>query len=199
MRIGARPAEERPVQDLEGTCGRYHFASYQLDYSISVTDAETGEERGDKAHFPMGVEAVFDVRNWGFGLENTFYYGDNQMVYRSSTYDPISSASAYAKTLYSGETFYFTRRGYASWYDRLELYWQPLASGFVNARISAVCHFITPSGEGEDRIGPFIGSQAKATLIFNLDSFRHARDNASSGRRQARQERPAQTGPAISL
>ena len=143
----------------------------------------------------MGVEAVFDVRNWGFGLENTFYYGDNQMVYRSSAYDSISYASTYARTLYSGETFYFTRRGYASWYDRIELYWQPLASGFVNARISAVCHFITPSGEDEDRIGPFIGTQAKATLIFNLDSFRHARENASSGRRQARQERPAQVVP----
>ena len=175
------------------------IASYQLDYSISVSDEATGEVRGDKAHFPMGVEAVFDVRNWGFGLENTFYYGDNQMVYRSSAYDSISYASTYARTLYSGETFYFTRRGYASWYDRIELYWQPLASGFVNARISAVGHFVTPSGEDEERIGPFIGTQAKATLIFNLDSFRHARENASSGRRQARQERQVQSGPAISL
>lgn len=175
------------------------LASYQLDYTISVTDAATGEERGDRAHFPMGIEAVFDVRNWGFGLENTFYYGDNQMIYRSSTYDSISSASVYASTLYSGETFYFTRRGYASWYDRIELYWQPLESGFVSARISAVSHFITPSGEDENRIGPFIGAQAKATLLFNLDSFRHSRDNASSGRRQTLQERQAPVGPAISL
>ena len=175
------------------------IASYQLDYSISVIDAETAEERGDRAHFPMGAEAVLDVRNWGLGIENTFYYGDNQMVYRSNTYDEISNAGVYAGTLYSGETFYFTRRGYPSWYDRLEFYWQPLDGGFVRARVSAVSHFILPSGGDENRIGPFIGMQAKASLLLDLDAFRHPRESAPGGRRNRQERQSSPTGPVFSL
>ena len=70
------------IQELSLKAGA--IASYQLDYSI-IND----EGAGDKVHFPMGAEAVLRVRNWDLGLENTFYYGDNQMVYRSSSYADI--------------------------------------------------------------------------------------------------------------
>ncbi|MBR5054154.1 MAG: hypothetical protein IKX07_00995 [Bacteroidales bacterium] len=187
------------MQELSLKAGA--IASYQLDYSIASEDDETGISSGERAHFPMGAEAVLNVRNWDLGIEDTFYYGDNQMIYCSNSYADISSATVYSGTIYSGQTFYYTRRGYPSWYNRLELYWQPLNGGFVSTRISAVSHFIMPSGEGEDRIGPFIGMQAKASVLFNLDAFRHPRENAAGGRRnrQARQSQPVPTGPAISL
>ena len=186
------------MQELSLKAGA--IASYQLDYSIASYD-ETGASVGDRVHFPMGAEAVLDVRNWNLGVEDTFYYGDNQMIYRSISYADISSATVYSGTVYSGQTFYYTRRGYPSWYNRLELYWQPLNSGFVSTRVSAVSHFIMPSGEEENRIGPFIGMQAKASILFNLDTFRHPRENATGGRRsrQARQSQPVPSGPAISL
>lgn len=182
------------IQELSLKAGA--IASYQLDYSI-IND----EGAGDKVHFPMGAEAVLRVRNWDLGLENTFYYGDNQMVYRSSSYADISSASVYSDAIYSGETFYYTRRGYPSWYNRLEVFWQPLNGGFISTRISAIGHFITPAGEDEKRIGPFVGVQGKASLLFNLDAFRHPRGNAAEGRRvrQARQARPVPDGPVLSL
>ena len=176
------------------------LASYQLDFKMPVINEE-GESVGDSPHFPMGVEAVFNVRHSGFGFENTFYFGDNQQVYSSNAY-ASTAAATYSSTLYTGETFYFTRRGYPSWYDRMELYWQPLNSGFVNARFSAVGHFVTVAGKDtDDPIGPFIGSQIKATLLFNLDAFRHPRESVSSdrGRRARSTQRSEPAGPVLSL
>jgi len=173
------------------------IASYQLDYRIPIISE--GEETKDNPHFPMGVEAIFSVRHWSLGLEDTFYYGDNQQVYRSSAY-ANTSAPTYAGTLYSGETFYFTRRGFPAWYNRLELYWQPISTGFVTARFSATGHFIKPAGQDDSRIGPFIGSQLKATLLFDLDSFRHPRENGQAARsRRAARTTQRTDGPVLSL
>ena len=186
------------MQELSVKAGP--IATYQLDYKMPAYD-ESGEEVGESPHFPMGAEVIFNVRHWGFGLENTYYFGDNLNTYMSSAYSG-SSAATYAGTIYKGEDFYFTRRSVPAWYDRLELYWQPLKSEFVGARFSAIGHFITPAGRGtEDQIGPFIGSQVKATVLFNLDAFRHPRKSGSSSgsRRSGSTQRSEPAGPILSL
>ena len=180
------------------------LASYQVDHQIRYTDTETGEDVIEQPHFPLGFEGTLGIRHWNLGFENTFYYGDNQMIYSSVAYDRISKAAVYAETLYKGEEFYFTRRSVPVWYNRAEVYWQPLSTSFVTARASAVGHFITPAGsDPETRIGPFVGFQAKATLLFNLDAFRYPRESAPA-QRDARSRRTQRTqrsadGPLFSL
>ena len=163
--------------------------SYQFDRKIV----------DETPHFPLGAEFMIGARNWNIGLEDTFYFGDNQMVYYSASYNGISFAAMYVESLYHGDTYYFTRRRIPTWYNRMELYWQPLDAGFVNARLSVVGHFITPAGD----IGPYTGMQAKATLIFNLDAFRHPRESAPAGRSRSteRRERTSRGSgsPLISL
>lgn len=163
--------------------------SYQFDRKIV----------DETPHFPLGAEFMIGARNWNIGLEDTFYFGDNQMVYYSASYNGISFASMYVESLYHGDTYYFTRRRIPTWYNRMELYWQPLDAGFVNARLSVVGHFITPAGD----IGPYTGMQAKATLLFNLDAFRHPRESAPAGRSRSteRRERTSRGSgsPLISL
>lgn len=144
------------------------LGSYCIDHEIF---AET-------THIPMGAEAKFGIRHWGIGIEDTFYYGENQQVYYGSIYSSYNSIVKYVETLYQGDIFYFTRRSVPTWYNRAEVYWQPLDTGFVTARASAIAHFITPAGE----VGPYIGMQAKATLLFNLDAFRYPRESAQGGR-----------------
>ena len=162
------------------------IGSYVIDYDIE----------GETAHTPLGAEAVLGVRHWGVGIEDTFYYGENQQVYNSSAYNEVGSIAKYADTLYQGDSFYFTRRTVPTWYNRAEVYWQPLSLDFVTARLSAIGHFVTPTSE----IGPYLGIQAKATLLFNLDAFRHPRESAQ-GTRKARDRRAQRSsgGPLFSL
>lgn len=158
------------------------LAGFQFDHFIE----------GEKPHIPMGVETILNIRHWNVGLENTFYYGDNQMIYRSSAYQYNSKAGMYASSLYSGDTFYFTRRGIPSWFNRAELYYAPFSTSFLSAKVSAVGHFIMPAGE----VGPFVGWQARASLMFNLEAFKHPRESRDGSRR--RTERRVD-GPIISL
>ena len=167
------------------------IGSYCIDHTI----------QNESPHYPLGAEGVLGIRHWGIGIEDTFYYGENQQVYYGSAYAENSNANRYASTLYQGDIFYFTRRRVPTWYNRTEVYWEPLGTDFVTARVSAVGHFITPVGQDEEsRLGPFIGMQAKATLLFNLDAFRHPRESAQAwpGRREKRTERRS-GGPLFSL
>lgn len=121
---------------------------------------------GDKQDkFPMGFEIVSDFKKWGLGIENTFYFGDNLQPYKSSTYTSVYNVSDILKYIYTAEDFYFTRRGYAAPYDRLELYYQPEISSFFDIKASAVGHFIKPSGT----VNAFVGWEAKISVLFNLD------------------------------
>lgn len=175
------------------------IVSYQQDRKVIIENEETGEDAVDKPHYPLGLEAVLGIRNWNIGLENTFYFGDNQMEYKNSKYASLTFADVYAPYVYQGEALYFTRRNVPVWYNRLEAYWEPLETDFLKCRLSAVGHFVTPAGE----IGPYIGMQAKAALIFNLDAFRHPRESVSSGRSGQRsngnRDRRRSGGPLFSL
>ena len=170
------------------------IGSYHLDRKMYHFDQEDEKEY---PHFPLGGEATLGIRHWGIGIEDTFYYGQNQYEYFGSVY-ANTKATVYADALYQGDEFYFTRRSVPVWYNRAEAYWQPLSNNYVRARVGAVGHFITPAGE----IGPYVGLQAKATLLFNLDAFRHPSDNLfPGGKRNTRERRPrrASDGPLFSL
>jgi len=162
------------------------LGSYALDHGIA----------DEQPHIPLGAEAIIGIRHWGLGIEDTFYYGENQQVYFGSAYQSYTNLTKYVNILYQGDTFYFTRRGVPTWYNRAEVYWQPLGTDYVTARMSAIGHFITPAGV----IGPYVGLQAKATLLFNLDAFRHPRESAQ-GTRKARERRTGRrsAGPLFSL
>jgi hypothetical protein len=166
------------------------IGSYNFDHRISE----------ETAHFPIGAEGMVGIRHWGIGIEDTFYYGENQQVYYGSAYSD-TYAVKYASILYQGEEFYFTRRSVPTWYNRAEVYWQPLGTGYVTARVSAIGHFITPArADSETIIGPYVGLQAKATLLFNLDAFRYPRESAPAGRRtRERRSQRSADGPLFSL
>lgn len=148
------------------------LASMQADWTVETSP-----------HFPVGGEGIVTVRNWDAGIENTLFFGDNLMPFKSSVYSDSGISSYYTDLLYLSEPFYFTRRGYASGYDRLELFYEPKISDALSLKLSAVGHFIFPSSEV---IGSFLGWQAKASLVFDLDAIRHPRSKVpgktSSGR-----------------
>lgn len=175
------------IQELSLKAGA--LASMQIDKSIEST-----------LHFPMGGEATFRAKHWNIGLEDTFFYGDNLMPYLSSTYSDDLYIGKYRDYLYQGEPFYFTHRGFASGYDRVELFYEPKVSDALSLKLSAVGHFLLPPTEA---FGCFIGWQAKASVIFNLDGLRAQRKPAArpAGRRNTRQttQRPHQDGPAVRL
>lgn len=160
-----------------------------MSYQI-LNDTETTEK------MPMAVELVSTVKNWNFGIENTFYFGDNMMPFRSSNYTSTNWTSSASGALYKGERLYYTRRGYASIYDRLEMYYQPSIAPFLDMKISAVGHFINAS----EAIGSFLGWQAKASLIFNLEALRNpARHVFGNINNKKSKTTPKQNGPAIKL
>lgn len=172
--------------------------SYQYDYMLRPQKDEDGTviSEGEPPHYPMGAEFVFNARHWNLGIEDTFYFGEDLQPYMAASYSTITHSEVYVDYLYSGEPFYFTRRSRPTWYNRAELYYRPLSTSYLNTRISLVGHFVTPAGaDPATRIGPFIGWQAKATLLFNLDALRNPRGTAGSRRRSA----VRRDGPIISL
>ena len=166
------------------------LASYQHDHYI---DSES--------HFPIAAEGIFTAKKWGLGLENTVFYGDNMMIYKSSVYsDEYLDTSSYTNILYLGEPFYFTHRGYSAGYDRVELFFEPAIADAVKLRVSAVGHFIFPSSE---LVGAFLGWQGRASLVFDLDAIRHPQKalphNGSRQSRRKDQERRHSNGPLFRL
>lgn len=166
------------------------LASYQHDHYVDATP-----------HFPLAAEGIFTAKKWGLGLENTIFFGDNIMVYKSSAYsDEYLDTSAYTEILYLGEPFYFTHRGYSAGYDRLEIFFEPSIADAVSLKISAVSHFIFP---GSELVGSYLGWQGKASLVFDLDAIRHPKkalprnESRQSSRKQ--QERRHGNGPSIRL
>ena len=64
----------------------------------------------DKFVFPYGGVIDIVLENWGFGLSNSLYMGDDQMPYYNR----------YSSRLYTGNPFFRTVSGF---YNRTELYW----------------------------------------------------------------------------
>lgn len=100
--------------------------------------------------FPLGAELVLTSRWRSLGIENVLYAGDNLQ--------PLFAR--YGNALYFGSPFYAF-----DLYDRCEAFWAPRIADYLSLKVSAVFHF----GSGF----PFLGSQQKVGLVFDLDAFRH--------------------------
>lgn len=98
---------------------------------------------------PGGVEIGLQVQRWGFGLDNTLYldpsydrnaalptYVDDGATYTGGGLMPYYGP--YGGGLYCGDPFYRTTNGI---YDRLELYWEPIARRDMSLRVSSVHHY----------------------------------------------------------
>lgn len=157
---------------------------------------QTDNDIVEPIHTPMAAEGILTVRNWNVGLENTLYYGDNMMPFRSQSYADTYDSDIYSGFLYTGEPFYFTRRGFASGYDRLEIFYEPEISPFMKMKFSAVGHMIFPNSA----VGSFLGWQAKASVIFSLDKAvrrQKAYGSQAGSRNRNHQSRPG--SPSIIL
>lgn len=164
------------------------IASFQKDMEYH----NLGAEYDDAPHFPLGVEAVLTARKWGFGIENTFFYGDNMMPFRADSY--VSKTGVFNHLLYTGDPFYFTHRGFAAGYDRAEVFYQPHVADFLDIRLSGVAHFIMPVS---DVYGTFMGWQAQASLYFSLEDLLNPKKTPSA--RQSRKQSKVPHGPSIVL
>lgn len=147
----------------------YKFGMEELSLRAGALASYQIDRFGDKrARFPMGAEIILSARNWGFGIEDSFFYGDNMMPFQSIKYSSEYPSSSFTSLIYKGESIYCTQRGYASINNRLELFYAPDFSDFVDLKASAIAYMIN----GNNAIKPFVGWQAKLSLFLNLDSFR---------------------------
>lgn len=112
----------------------------------------------ENTHMPWGLEAVFTLQNWDFGLENTFYRGDDLYHY----YDK------YGGDVYYGEPFYSWPWEGRSWMDKMSFYYQPVISDYVSLRVAIELFF----GQRDENCPVlYRGSNQIASLIVNLESL----------------------------
>lgn len=110
--------------------------------------------------FAGGGELLLDVKNWNAGVENRLFYGTDMMPY----YDATDAAGyKYGNSLYFGDPFWQVSPDGSGpgFYDRLEVYYEPVIASFLRLRISAVMHFN----------GGFSGWQQIVSLKFDLQSL----------------------------
>ena len=91
--------------------------------------------------YPFGGEFDQEVRNWNVGIHNKMFYGTDMMPY----YNNFDNAGLmYGAQLYFGDPFYRVHDDGATgagFYDRLEVYYEPKLSDWLDLRVSAVFHF----------------------------------------------------------
>lgn len=141
----------------------------------------------DNFDFPLGGQIDFKVMNWNVGIENKAYIGKSLMPY----YNNIDAGgNKYGNLLYRGDPFYrLVPKGgdvnAIGFYDRLEVFYQPHISNYLDLRLSFLCHF----AEGSSGNIAYAGCRQRLSLIFNLDKFRNremSRRKQNSRRRTIR-------------
>lgn len=111
--------------------------------------------------FNGGALASLSLGNWGFGIQNDFYFGQDLMPLFIGSYDKV-----YYKTdLYFGNRFYHTQIEGFSFYDMAEAYYESILSSRINLRVSFIFHIGNPTSE----FPAFRGWQQMLTLRVNLD------------------------------
>jgi len=135
-----------PMDRLELSLGG--MVGYQMD-----------RLKGER-YIPKGLDAVVDVRKWGFGVRNQFYYGRNQMPFYNKT---DASGAVYGDNLYFRASWWQIRKdGEWGLYDRLDAYWVKNLNEYVSLGVHAVFHF--------DYLG-FLGCQQFIQANFNLENL----------------------------
>jgi len=114
-----------PMDRLELSLGG--VAGYQMD------------RRNNDRRLPLGAMATVDARKWGFGVRNTFYYGQNQMPFYHTK---DAAGEEFGANLYMRSSWWQIRLdGQAGLYDRLEAYWMKSLNDYVELGVHAVFHF----------------------------------------------------------
>ncbi len=122
--------------------------------------AQQDREQVGEYVMPGGGQITIEARKWGLGILNNTYIGTNLMPYYS---DDDPGGYKYGNNLYLGNAYYrlFDDGDTDSigMYDRLEIYYEPRISNFLNLRLAMGFHF-TQDG--------YMGCNQKVSLIFNL-------------------------------
>ena len=112
----------------------------------------------EETHMPWGLEAVLTLQNWNFGIENTFYRGDDLYYY----YDK------YGSEVYYGEPFYSWPWQGKSWMDKLSFYYNPAISDYVSLRVAVELFF----GQKDENCPVlYRGTNQIASLIIDLEKL----------------------------
>jgi len=148
--------------------------------------------RFHKYIFPAAGELTLDIMNWNVGIENNLYYGTNLMPYYN---DKDVLGHTLGSTLYYGSPLYQNRvNSYwqkKAFYDRVEVYYRPHISSFIDLNLSVVLDFN----------GEYSGSRQKFSVFFDLErlyskasSGRSPYNTTSSSNRRKKAERPTPPG-----
>jgi len=148
---------------------------------------QNDREFGDGAIYPRGGQFYLELSKWNIGIDNTLYFGSSLMPLYNAT-DAVGKT--YSTSLYLGSPLYRLdikddwRHAHA--YDRLEVYYRPHISSFIDLNVSAVFHFV-------DRLS---GSRQQVSLIFDLEKLYNSRNitgpsRNSRPRAQQRSSRPS--------
>lgn len=108
---------------------------------------------------PIASENILAIGICNFGVENSFVYAPDMMLY----YDDFGSE------LYFGSPYYHSGSRKAKPYDRLELFWSKKFGKVLSLKLSAVAHFA--SGSLGSRLA-YQGMQQRFTLNFEFGQLR---------------------------
>lgn len=109
-------------------------------------------------HMPWGLESVLTMQHKAFGIEDTFYWGDDLYIYDGR----------YGADVYYGEPFYSWPMDGRSWMDKLAIYYQPNIADSVSLRVSLEFFF----GKAMEDCPPvYRGTNQILTLVFDLDKI----------------------------
>jgi len=144
--------------------------------------AHQDRKRDTGIRFPGGLQMQANVQYRSLGANMLLYHGKTIMPF----FDLIDSGGfQYGTDLYWGDPFYrlYAPDTYAhsherGTYGRLEGFWQPHISDFLDLRLSCLVHF---TGEMNSR-SHCAGWQQKLSLFFSLDRRSSGRKTQPSGR-----------------
>lgn len=115
--------------------------------------------------FNGGALLNLKVKNWDFGFENDFFFGKDMMP----NYMGINNGTYYQNDLYFGNKFYHTQIAGYSFYDRIELYYEPAITAGMKVRVSSVFHLGNPTSQ----FGTLRGFQQTMAVIIDLNEIRN--------------------------
>ena len=146
-----------PWLDLDFTC---YVPLQQLHLSVGwLQSLQNDRELVHEYVAPGGAEITAGIRNWNVGIENRLFCGQDMMPYYNTT---GTGGEKYGNMLYFGDPFY-RMRDRDGWqvYDRLEFFYEPKISRFLDLKVAAVLHFS----------GGYAGWQQMVTVHFNLQEL----------------------------
>ena len=148
------------------------FVRFDFGYDLGLQDLSLrfGFLQGmqhDRAYvenfvFPRGGEFDFEFKNWNVGVKNSLFYGNDMMPYYNSS---DNTGEKYGSRLYFGDPFYRVNDSYSGgvgFYDRFQIFYEPVIKDFLSIRIAALFHFHGSA---------YSGCRQQVTIKFNLNKL----------------------------